>query len=63
MYVLRDNSRNGEAVTSGTDRGRLDAVAAMDPNLEVWIDHGASQYYCHFRPQGMNWVHPYDLGV
>ncbi len=61
MYVVRDNRREGLAVAWGTDRARLDEIAALDPDLEVWPDLNGPNYYWWVERQGMAWVHPYDL--
>ncbi|MEU0883686.1 hypothetical protein ABZ345_34215 [Lentzea sp. NPDC005914] len=61
MYIVRDNSRDGVAVSWGTDRERLDQIAATSPDYEIWPDLNASDYYWHEHRHGIRWVHPYDL--
>lgn len=61
MYIVRDNSRNGRAVSWGTDRERLNEIAATNPDFEVWHDLTAGRYYCHVKFGGWNFKHPYDL--
>ncbi|NKE55408.1 hypothetical protein FXN61_00610 [Lentzea sp. PSKA42] len=61
MYVVRDNSRDGKAVSWGTDWVRMDEIAATNPHFEVWPDLGATWHYWHVTKRGFKWVHPYDL--
>lgn len=61
MYIVRDNSRGGVAVSWGTDRERLDQIAATSPHYEIWPDLNASNFYWHVRRRGLKWVHAYDL--
>lgn len=63
MLVVRDRSRNGIAVSWGTDHQRMREIAATNPAFEVWPDLGAAWFYCHVKPQGLDWVHPYDLSA
>lgn len=61
MYIVRDRSRNGKAVSWGTDWTRMDEIAATNrDDFEVWPDLAANDYYWHVERQGFNWVHPYD---
>lgn len=61
MYVVRDNSRRGKAVTWGTDHGRLKEIAESNPDYELWPDLGAKWHYWYVDRKGLNWVNPYDL--
>lgn len=61
MYIVRDNSRGGVAVSWGTDWDRLNKIAASNDAYEIWPDMNASDYYTHERRRGLKWVHPYDL--
>ncbi len=61
MYVVRDNRRDGVAVAWGTDWDRLNAIASLDPDLELWPDLNGPAYYWHVERDSLNWVHPYDL--
>lgn len=61
MLIVRDRSRNGRAVSWGTDHQRMREIAATNPDFEVRPDLGAAWHYCHVEKQGMDWVHPYDL--
>ncbi|MEU7480566.1 hypothetical protein AB0A63_31625 [Lentzea sp. NPDC042327] len=61
MYVVRDNACGGVAVSWGTDRERLDRIAAIDPDLEVWPDLTGPACYWWVQREGMAWTHPYDL--
>lgn len=61
MLIVRDRSRNGVAVSWGTDHHRMREIADTNPAFEVVSDIAASRYYWHVERQGMAWVHPYDL--
>jgi hypothetical protein len=62
MLVVRDRSRNGRAVSWGTDHHRMREIAAMSPDYEAVTDLTAStSYYWHVEREGMAWVHPYGL--
>jgi hypothetical protein len=61
MLVVRDRSRNGRAVSWGTDHHRMREIAATNPTFEAVPDFGANRFYCHVEREGMAWVHPYDL--
>jgi hypothetical protein len=60
MLVVRDRSRNGKAVSWGTDHVRMREIEALDRNFEAVPDFGAARYYCHVKRQGLAWEHPYD---
>ena len=61
MLIVRDRSRNGRAVSWGTDHERMHEIARTNPAFETVPDFGANRYYCHVERRGLNWVHPYDL--
>ena len=61
MLIVRD-TRDGRAVSWGTNHDRMREIAATNPDrFELVPDIAASRYYWHINREGMAWVHPYDL--